>query len=238
MLRTFLLANRRGLALIVGGCIGLALLAIVALDGYVLGLTQGTIFVLAPAMVLLLFMAQTGAIWQYAGYLGEDNTNDELKRAARKAIIWGFVENIELADGDIDHVVLAPSGAYALDSKWHARKIDGRTAQRDAASAEDGARKARSVLRSLKLNMPVVPVVVVWGSGQHDVPSGGSPVNGVDLVAGKELVEWLARRSSGVLSGAEAKPILGQLRDFRRRIDPMGQQPARRKTPRGKAKRG
>lgn len=111
-------------------------------------------------MVLVLFMA--GAIWQFAGFVGEDNTRDELKKAVARRCIWGWVDNIEVSDGDIDHLIIAPAGVFAVDSKWHARKLNSSLLAKDVRSATIAAAKARSVLRSLKRPLNVHPVVVVW----------------------------------------------------------------------------
>lgn len=96
-------------------------------------------------MVLVLFMAHTGAIWQFAGFVGEDNTRDELKKAVARRYIWGWVDNIEVSDGDIDHLIIAPAGVFAVDSKWHARKLNSSLLAKDVRSATIAAAKARAL---------------------------------------------------------------------------------------------
>ncbi len=67
----------------------------------------------------LLFLLHTGASRQLSGAYGEDNTRDALRAAHRRHHIWGWIDNLEVQGGDIDHLVLAPSGIYAIDTKWH-----------------------------------------------------------------------------------------------------------------------
>ncbi len=56
---------------------------------------------------------------QLSGAYGEYNTRDALRAAHRRHHIWGWIDNLEVQGGDIDHLVLAPSGIYAIDTKWH-----------------------------------------------------------------------------------------------------------------------
>jgi hypothetical protein len=51
--------------------LAIGVLESVLLDGYALGLVHGVLLVAGPAMVLLFFMAHTGAIWQFTGFVGK-----------------------------------------------------------------------------------------------------------------------------------------------------------------------
>jgi hypothetical protein len=53
-----------------------------------------------------------------SGVYGEDNTRDVLRRARRKRNIWSWIDNLEIQSADVDHLVIAPAGIYAIDSKW------------------------------------------------------------------------------------------------------------------------
>jgi hypothetical protein len=197
-LRAFLLRNWVRLSGVAVFFVAIGVVESVLLDGYALGLVHGVLLVAGPAMVLVLFMAHTGAIWQFAGFVGEDNTRDELKKAVTRRYIWGWVDNIEVSDGDIDHLIIAPAGVFAVDSKWHARKLNSSLLAKDVRSATIAAAKARSVLRSIKRPLDVHPVVVVWGAGEKDVPAGGGLIDGVGVVAGHEIAAWLQRYSTAL----------------------------------------
>lgn len=71
MLRAFLRANRLVLAGLVLLFVAIGLFESFLVHSYLLGVIHGALLVLAPAIVGLLFLAHTGAIWQYAGFTGE-----------------------------------------------------------------------------------------------------------------------------------------------------------------------
>jgi hypothetical protein len=227
-LRAFLLRNWIRLSGVAVFFLAIGVVESVLLDGYALGLLHGVLLVAGPAMVLLFFMAHTGAIWQFTGFVGEDNTRDELKKAVTRRYIWGWVDNIEVSDGDIDHLIIAPAGVFAVDSKWHARKLNSSLLAKDVRSATIAAAKARSVLRSLKRPLDVHPVLVVWGAGEKDVPGGGGLIDGVDVVAGHDIAAWLQRYSTGPLGRDFAEGVLTELETFRARVDPARE--ARKRT--------
>ena len=220
LLRSFLWANRLVIVLLCGGFIGIAWLLAFLGDGYPVGFAHGLLAGSLVAMVGVIFLAHTGSIWQLAGAWGEDNTRDVLKWATRRRYIWGSIDNIELANGDIDHLVITSGGVIAIDSKWHASVRNHAGLTEDVRRATAAAAKAKSVLRSLKRPTEVRPVVVMWGAGQHGVPEGGDQVEGVEIVAGKHLRQWLRSLGNGDLERDQARVLLHELADFRRRVDP------------------
>ena len=60
----------------------------------------------------------------------------------------------------------------------------------------------------------VSPLVVVWGAVQHE-SSEVAQVDGVDFVAGRELVPWLRALSGDPVSRAAAQDLLKRLERFR-----------------------
>jgi hypothetical protein len=103
------------------------------LDGYALGFMDGVLATALVALVLTAFHASTGSIWQLAGAWGEENTRDVLRAAKRRRHIWGWIDSVAIADGDIDHLVVTRDGRLvAIDSKWHATasKVDWNATQR------------------------------------------------------------------------------------------------------------
>jgi len=119
------------------------------------------------------------AIWHLRGAWGEDNTRNELQRAKRNRLIWGWVDSITLQAGDLDHLVVTRHGGLvAIDSKWRNQH----TAD-DALDMARGASKARlrveGLAQTLLLSqrggarhrarsnaLTVRPVVVLWGAAQ------------------------------------------------------------------------
>jgi hypothetical protein len=163
------------------------------------------------------------AILQLRGAWGEDATREELKRAKRKGLIWGWVDSVALQAGDLDHVVVTRNGGLiAVDSKW-------RSEGNDAAAMADSAAKARlraeGVARSLLKAergshrakghaVTVRPLVVIWGPAQHKMRDGGQ-VAGIPFVGGRRLLSWLNDVDGEQVSKVAAKETIRELKRFR-----------------------
>ena len=162
------------------------------------------------------FLIHTGGLDQIVGALGEDRTRDELSKAARRSHVWGWVDNIELDQMDIDHLVVAPGVILAIETKWHVRDATDRALEWNAFQAHQSADKARSILRSKGVNYvhEVVPLVVVWGRGRLDVPDGGAVVDRVRVIRGDELLSRLAGLPTGDTTQDLAESLLRRLEVF------------------------
>ena len=141
------------------------------------------------------------AIFHVRGAWGEDNTRSELQRAKRKKIVWGWVDSSALQNGDIDHLVVTRRGGLvAVDSKWRSKVSDtaemARAAKKVRLRAEaltrDFLKGDSRGARRAKINpLSVTSVVVLWGAAQHGVPEGAT-VDGIEFIAGRKFVDWLA----------------------------------------------
>jgi hypothetical protein len=163
------------------------------------------------------------AILQLRGAWGEDATREELKRAKRKGLVWGWVDSVALQAGDLDHLVVTRNGGLiAVDSKW-------RSEGNDAAAMADSAAKARlraeGVARSLLKAergshrakghaVTVRPLVVIWGPAQHKMRDGGQ-VAGIPFVGGRRLLSWLNDVDGEQVSKVAAKETIRELKRFR-----------------------
>jgi len=156
-----------------------------------------------------------------SGVYGEDNTREVPRRARRKRHIWSWIDNLEIQSADVDHLVIAPAGIYAIDSKWHTTDLTSAVLHTGAAAARAAARRASLILRSERLQvLDAQPLVVVWGRGQGDLPEGGCVIDGVLFVKGSGLRNWLAQCSSGAISNEHANEASKKLRQFKARVDP------------------
>lgn len=164
------------------------------------------------------------AIWHMRGAWGEENTRSELQRAKRKKLIWGWVDSISLQVGDLDHLVVTRQGGLVMiDSKWRneasdtidmakaARKANLR-AQALAQTLLKGERGARHRAKVDAFN--VTAVVVLWGAAQHHVPSNAR-VDGIEFVAGRQLLAWLSKLEGHPVNEAAAADVLKRLEGFR-----------------------
>lgn len=189
-----------------------------------LGVLQALTASIALHLINAAFLTyERDAIRQLRGAWGEDATRDELKRAKRKGLIWGWVDSVALQAGDLDHLVVTRNGGLiAIDSKW-------RTEGNDAAAMADSAAKARlraeGVARSLLKSergshrakghaVTVRPLVVIWGPAQHKMHDGGQ-VAGIPFVGGRRLLSWLNEVNGEQVSKAAAKETISQLKKFR-----------------------
>jgi hypothetical protein len=218
--KQFIHANAAPLGLLALLVAAIGALLSQALHGYMLGLADGILVASFVGLVLTAFHATTGSIWQLAGAWGEENTRDVLRAAKRRRLIWGWVDGVAIADGDVDHLVVLRDGRLiAIDSKWHA-KVGRGYLERDAHHAVRTAQRARSILRAVGDAWPVTPVVVVWGAGAQDVPKGAT-IDGVPIVAGRHLKQWLDQNDNASVRKRDADAILRALESFRERVHPQ-----------------
>ncbi|MFC5494136.1 hypothetical protein [Nocardioides caricicola] len=196
---------------------------------WLLGAIQAATVVALIAMLSVGFLVHDrDAILQLRGAWGEENTRDELARAKRRHLIWGWVDSIPLQIGDMDHfVVTRRGGLVVVDSKWRSAAV---TDADDMARAARRVRtRAEGVVRSCiardragkhrgKVNpLAVRPVVVLWGPAQYDLQPGYI-VDGVEFVAGRRLFEWLKALDSGRTDREAATQLLQQLSAFRAQV--------------------
>jgi hypothetical protein len=193
---------------------------------YVLGVLHAVVtaaFLIALAATFLAHDRE--AILHLRGAWGEEITRDELKRAKRRKLIWGWVDSVTLKFGDIDHLVVTRSGGLlAIDSKWRNQSS---VADRDSMvkSARKAKLRADALMQSLLKRergghraagnpLSVRPVVVVWGTAKRDIPRGAQ-VEGVDFVGGNELISWLRTLDGECVDAGAAKDVLRRLEAFR-----------------------
>lgn len=229
-LKAWLIRNLR----LVGGLTAglLALIALVAalllaaapdsrLTWWLLGVIPTAMTAASLHLLHTAFMAHDSeAIWHVRGAWGEDNTRDELRRAKRKKLVWGWIDSLELKVGDIDHLVVTRRGGLvAVDSKWRSRVDDkaemARAAQKVRLRAEaltrDFLKGDSRGSRRAKVNpLSVTSVVVLWGPAQHGVPRGAN-VDGIEFIAGREFVAWLRRLDGEQVDKAAADDIVRKL---------------------------
>ena len=114
--------------------------------------------------------------------------------------------------------MVAPSGVFALDSKWHVGATDHARLSRDTERAVAAARRARLILRSEGISADVKPVVVVWGNTSSTAIEAEVDKE-VVIVPGRQLESWL-RRPEQKLARDEGAEILSRLKSFKARVDP------------------
>jgi hypothetical protein len=193
---------------------------------WLLGVVQAAIIAIALHLMHNAFLIrEREAISQLRGAWGEEATRDELRRAKRKRLVWGWIDSVEFQAGDLDHLVLPrKDGFVVIDSKWRSSGTD---AVEMATSARRARLRAEGLTRTLLKSqrgshrakgntVSVRPLVVIWGPAQHRVPDG-CHVEGVDFIAGRALIPWLQALPGDEVDKAAAKKALALLKEFRGR---------------------
>lgn len=192
---------------------------------YVLGLMHaGTLAVVAQFVTTAFFAHNREAIGHLRGAWGEDSTRDELQRAKRKRLTWGSVHSVNLQFGDIDHLVVTRRGGLvAIDTKWRSESyMDRDEMARSAAKVRVRAEAlTRTLLRSERGShraatnpLNVLPVVVLWGQAQRELPDHAHH-DGIEFIAGHRLVDWLRELGGETIDKDAAKDLLRRLEEFR-----------------------
>jgi hypothetical protein len=221
-LRLFFTKNwLRLMVIVLPGAAGLYLEALF-FHGYLLGLLHAGTVASLVVMIGLVYLIVYGKTFQLSGVWGEDNTRDVLRSAKRRGHVLGWIDNLEVQTGDVDHLVVTRNGLLAIDSKWHSHGISRATIESDSRRALDSARRAESILRAIKRPAVVQPMAVVWGGDQSKVPVGGRTVDGVLFLAGRELRRWLQSAPDGdeTIDRQLAKTILSDLHTFKEQVTP------------------
>lgn len=163
---------------------------LIVIGGTAIGVVIGAMWASAAWAVGFFVVQASGAAPRLVGGDAELWTADEL---AQLPDVWWSRHNVMLLDreGDVDHVVGGPAGVFALETKWTASRSPGRLLRVAAAQARFNAEKVRSRLRAGGVVIEVTPVVVVWS--RH--ASKRLEIEGVTVVRGSELREWLGGRA-------------------------------------------
>jgi hypothetical protein len=145
---------------------------------------------------------------------GEEYTRDELRHAHRRRIVRHALHDVTVDDGEVDHLVVTRHGGLvAMDSKYRS-SVDPAELPELAASAAAVAQRAARLLERMqqgRTSVPAVrPVLVLWGKGQKslDLPM---TVDGVDVVRGPDLVEWLRVHDDARRPRRESRVLVREL---------------------------
>jgi hypothetical protein len=177
----------------------------------------------------LIFLMSSGNVFLLAGIWGEKFADEELRKARKRGLVYGHLNNIEIGGFDIDHLAVAPGGVLAFETKAHMVQLDDARLRGDISQAVAAARKASLVLRSRHVKIPhdVTPVLLLWGRRNTSaLPTHGVLIDGVRVLAVADLSNWLKDHQTGEVSRAEAGQILARLTAFRLTQEPGKQGPA------------
>jgi hypothetical protein len=136
---------------------------------------------------------------------------------------WSVVDGIHFWHGDVDHVVVGPTGVYLVETKHTDSELD-LSSHRGLKSAAGWVDAVRRRTRSTRLllkshGVDVEPVVVIWGGQVRGTPC---KCDGMRILHRGELAEevdtWKERKSR--LSSTQVDLITKDLLAYRMRQDP------------------
>ena len=188
---------------------------LIGTPAYETGLIHGFFVTAMFGIVVFAFLLNGDGAFLIAGELGESSTREEIEKAVKAGHVWSAVHNVEAGGRDVDHVVLTPSGVLAVESKWRFRGADERWLGWAVGEAQEAARKARLVILSkdVEHRAEVHPVLVIWGGARRELPAL-QVVQGVNVVCGQALLDWLEQCSRGRLSQDNAALLHARLSAF------------------------
>jgi hypothetical protein len=154
------------------------------------------------------------------GKMGEELTADAVWGWRRRLKGWRLINGLSFRGiGDVDHILVGPGGVFAIESKyttvhWKVDECGIHGPDRDpVVQARLGRRKVESTLRTGKdrFEIPVQPVVVIWGPGCPDIRCGSVIVNEVIVAEGYRRKMWLPDLDRNPLSRKTVRAVAKKL---------------------------
>jgi Nuclease-related domain len=165
--------------------------------GLVAGAWLATGFWLLAFQVVL----ASGTAPRMMGDRGEQFTASELRRMRRRG--WRVMNHVALKrHSDIDHVAIGTGGVLVIETKWSGDPwtLDAGADERVRRAVDRTASHATDIRRMFPNHVApsaIVPVLVLWG-GYNGDDVGRRVIDGVTVLRGAELRDWLASREPEV----------------------------------------
>ena len=181
--------------------------------GMVRGLVAGCMVTSWVWMVFVTSLIRTYPVTM--GEWGESFTREVL---AGRQFDWPFVDDVPMEHRNIDHVAISPRAVLAIETKFVGAGRHWATDRyREAAleGARSSARSVRAILFSQGVkDVPVEPVLMVWGPGAGEIEDDWALVDGVQVVRGVAAADqWRRHCNIGEITPSRAKIIQGILMD-------------------------
>ena len=216
--RAYLREQRRDLlqgALVIGACLtAMAYWERSFLSGFLCGMLL-TVFV---AMVTWAYLTVGDGARYLHGAWAEDWTREELLAAVKRGDAWQVIDNIQLQDGDIDHVLITPGGLLAVETKYYGNGARARYVADHAQGARRSARRVAALLTTVKAHRhPVRPLLVAWGPGARGLADKTTSED-VVVATGKTIASALKDFATGPLAADHAEALAAALSTYRRSL--------------------
>jgi hypothetical protein len=124
---------------------------------------------------------------------------------------------------NVDHVAITPGAVLAIETKFVGAGRDWAKdpwRDRNLRDARDSARAVKSLVRSQRLDveLPVVPVLLLWGMGSPKLEQPDL-VDEVHVVYGPNARGWAAQWADGPINPTLASTLESGLLSFQARRD-------------------
>lgn len=184
---------------------------------FMVGLVVGGYLGAVAVLLRVLLAIADGSLLARLGRMHEDDVGTELLRAPG---VLAVISGISFVDRDVDHVVLARSGCFAVEVKatlGRRRRLSevpdlpGKIAQ-----THDGAHRIQHLLASRGVPLPVAPMLILAGSGAPALAAAEQ--HGDVLVASLRSSDSWRPRIAGPapsLDEATAERAAAELRAYR-----------------------
>ncbi len=180
------------------------------------GVLTATVFWLGVLLVRQL----SGVGYLHLGELGEKWTTQQLRSLVRTRE-WRLINRLHLKRySDVDHVLIGPPGVIVIETKGGATDWMETSQQSRIDAAVEQVRRneipVRGLVRAKQTGTPTHAVVVLWPSYEEFETR---VVNGVTVLSGHRLSEWVADLPAGGLDAEQVVDAWSALADTVERRD-------------------
>lgn len=159
------------------------------------GFVAGALIATGVALPIHLLVMTTGSAPRSMGAFAEEQVSEAIQRGLTGRA--RAFDRLAFKDWDVDHLVIAPAQALAIETKWRAEgwDIEASSDDRLQSAVRQVTRSLRSVrlfLASATIGLPlgVERLVVVCGHRRPDAVGVGS-IDGCPVVDVRELRTWI-----------------------------------------------
>jgi hypothetical protein len=169
-------------------------------SGFQRGLLIGVSFTAAFAVLSYFVTQATGTGPAMMGATAEQWTASELRPLRKRG--WRVVNHLALRKWDIDHVLVGPGGAWAVETKWSAQpwKLEP-VEDRVRAALDQAQRNASDLCRWQPFKSAAIgsvqPLVILWGAtadeARPDAPTARRIGGSLVLLGVEGCAQWRRR---------------------------------------------
>jgi hypothetical protein len=185
---------------IIGGQVAFVVVSLplaLLLPAWSRGLVAGVWLASGLWLAAFTIVLASGTAPRMMGDRGEQFTAGELRRMRRRG--WRVINHVSLKRHlDIDHIAIGTGGVLVIETKWSGDPwtLDARADERVRRAVDRIASHATDIRGMFPNHISpaaILPMVVLWG-GYNDDDVDRRVIDGVTVLRGAEVRDWLAAR--------------------------------------------